>query len=235
MRIHNYTLDACLLYAVHNIRVLYLPARHNRCVAPFRHLCIKHSLCSYCFAPIFKLCTLQWTMLYTHTVHTFFQTIRPADCVLFTCIDRNQPSLKSVECAYCTDLQLEDNNNLKTMSMFCYRWLCNSNQVNFNTSSKKNLACKLKIEFASGFLMTAAHIGSLPLESVAAYIAPPLVGCVPLVAHLSPTATNCLPLALSSPCPGATCPAQGALFFVNLYNLTYPYFWLRHRSMKNPF
>ena len=74
------------------------------------------------------------------------------------------------------------------MSMFCYRWLCNTNQVNFNTSSKKNLACKLKIEFASGFLMTAAHIGSLPLESVAAYIAPPLVGCVPLAAHLSPTA-----------------------------------------------
>ena len=117
--------------------------------------------------------------------------------------------------------------------------------------------------------MTAAHIGSLPLESVAAYIAPPLVGwislaahlsptvaymwhvtCgtyryitplvgrVPLVAHLSPTATNCLPLAPSSPCPGATCPAhcaQGVLFFVNLYNLTYTYFWPRDRSMKNPF
>ena len=89
-------------------------------------------------------------------VHTFFQTIRPADCVLFTCIDRNQPSLKSVECAYCTDLQLEDNNNLKTMSMFCYRWLCTTNQVSFNTSSKKCEAWKLKIEFASGFLMTAA-------------------------------------------------------------------------------
>ena len=91
-----------------------------------------------------------------YTVHTFFQTIRPADCVLFTCIDRNQTSLKSVECAYSTDLQLEDNNNLKTMSMFCYRWLCTTNQVNFNTSSKKCEAWKLKIEFASGFLMTAA-------------------------------------------------------------------------------
>ena len=191
-----------------------------------------------------------------YTVHTFFQTIRPADCVLFTCIDRNQTSLKSVECACSTDLQLEDNNNLKTMSMFCYRWLCNTNQVNFNTSSKKNLACKLKIEFASGFLMTAAHIGSLPLESVAAYIAPPLVGCVPLAAHLSPTAaymwlwhvacgskyvhsttsgppllgahlsptaTNCLPLAPSSPCPGATCPAQGVLFFGSQYNHVYTY------------
>ena len=35
---------------------------------------------------------------------------------------------------------------------------------------------------------------------------PPLLG-----AHLSPTATNCLPLAPSSPCPGATCPAQGSI------------------------
>ena len=107
--------------------------------------------------------------------------------------------------------------------------------------------------------MTAAHIGSLPLESVAAYIAPPLVGwvplaahlsifpplqhtcgcgmwhvvanmyivplagCVPMVAHLSPTATNCLPLAPSSPCPGATCPAQGVLFFGSQYNHVYTY------------
>ena len=87
--------------------------------------------------------------------------------------------------------------------------------------------------------MTAAYIGSLPLEFLAAYIAPPLAGWVPLlVAHLSPTATNCLPLAPSSPCPGATCPAhcaQGVLFFVNLYNLTYTYFWPIDRSMKNPF
>ena len=138
--IHNHTLDACLLYAVHNMRVLYLAPRHNRYVAPFRHLCTKQSVCTYCFAPIFKLCTLHWTLCTAYcpldnTQYTLFsQIIRPADCVLFTCIDRNQTSLKSVQCAYSTDLQLQDNNNnLKTMSMFCYRWLCNT----INTSSKK--------------------------------------------------------------------------------------------------
>ena len=125
--IHNYTLDACLLYAVRNMHVLYLAARHNRCVASFRHLCIKHVL--------FRAYVQTMRCAVDNTQYTLFcQTIRPADCVLFTCIDRNQTSLKSVECAYSTDLQLQDNNNnLKTMSMFCYRWLCNT----INTSSKK--------------------------------------------------------------------------------------------------
>ena len=117
---------------------------HIRCAPSFKQLCtLQCKTCTLHFAhylhigsvPFFyapsKVCAVHvlsrayFQTMYSavdnvrYTVHTFFQTIRPADCVFFTCIDRNQTSLKSVECAYSTDLQLDDNNNLKTMSMFC--------------------------------------------------------------------------------------------------------------------
>ena len=151
------------------------------------------------------------TMLDTQYTPSFKQSY--LQTVWFACIHAYwmEPDF-SEKCRMCLQhrfaawrQQQQHKNNINVLLQMALQYAAS----NFNMTSKCE-AWKLKIGFASGFLMTAAHIGSLPLESVAAYIAPPLVGWVSLAAHLSPTATNCLPLAPSSPCPGATCPAHCA-------------------------
>ena len=129
------------------------------------------------------------TMLDTQNTPSFKQS--DLQTVWFACIHAYwmEPDF-SEKCRMCLQhrfaawrQQQQHKNNINVLLQMALQYAAS----NFNMSSKCE-AWKLKIGFASGFLMTAAHIGSLPLESVAAYIVPLLVGWVPLVAHLSPTA-----------------------------------------------